>query len=166
MRKNIFSCIIIGVCFILVTSCSSSSGNLPDSLSDTVAKACSAADFSNVTFNYKSDAYSEEVLMYMYGVENENDANAIEDFVLSERSGMSASTFSIIKFKSGTPKSIVDSVKTAIEGTYVQSLINALMPYDPTQYEIAKNYQFKTIGDSLVLVIHEKADEVFDAIVK
>ena len=149
----------------MLASCSPSSETLDD-LHQTVEKACAAADFSNLEFNFKSDDYSEEILMYMYGVEDEDLIDSIEDFVLSERSGMSASTFSVIRFKSGTEKSVIDSVKTAVEEVYVQSLMNALMPYDPTEYEISKEYKFKTIGNDLVLVISKDADAVLEAIVK
>ena len=57
-------------------------------------------------------------------------------------------------------------MKKAVEEVYVQSLMNALMPYDPTEYEISKNYKFKIIGNDLVLVISKDADAVLEAIVE
>ncbi|MBQ6052403.1 MAG: DUF4358 domain-containing protein [Clostridia bacterium] len=165
MKKFVLALFTVALSVFMLASCSPSSETLDD-LHQTVEKACAAADFSNLEFNFKSDDYSEEILMYMYGVEDEDLIDSIEDFVLSERSGMSASTFSVIRFKSGTEKSVIDSVKTAVEEVYVQSLMNALMPYDPTEYEISKEYKFKTIGNDLVLVISKDADAVLEAVVK
>ena len=104
--------------------------------------------------------------MYMYGIEDEDIIAQIDDFVLSERSGMSASTFAVIRFNENAEKSVIDSAKNAVVDVYVQGLMNALMPYDPTEYEISKNYSIKTIGKDLVLVISKDADAVFEAIVK
>ncbi len=163
MKRFALTLFLVVLSVIILASCSSSSEKL-GALDITVEKACAAADFSNLEFNYKSDEYSEEILMYMYGVEDDELIDSIEDFVLSERSGMSASTFSVIRFKNGTENSVIESVKKAVEEVYVQSLMNALMPYDPTEYEISKNYKFKTIGNDLVLVISKDADAVLAAI--
>ncbi len=165
MKKTILSCAIFALLLALITACSSSPEAL-GALDKTVEKACAAADFSNVEFTYKSDDYSEEVLMYMYGIEDEDIIAQIDDFVLSERSGMSASTFAVIRFNENTEKSVIDSAKNAVVDVYVQGLMNALMAYDPTEYEISKNYSIKTIGKDLVLVISKDADAVFEAIVK
>lgn len=163
MKRFALTLFLVVLSVIILASCSSSSEKL-GALDKTVEKACAATDFSNLEFNYKSDEYSEEILMYMYGVEDDELIDSIEDFVLSERSGMSASTFSVIRFKNGTENSVIESVKKAVEEVYVQSLMNALMPYDPTEYEISKNYKFKTIGNDLVLVISKDADAVLAAI--
>ena len=164
MKKTVIFCLIFALSIIMLVSCASS--EMLGALDKTVEKACAAADFSNVEFNYKSDEYSEEILMYMYGIDDEEIIAKIDDFVLSERSGMSASTFAVIRFGEDTEKSVIDTAKKAVEETYVQSLMNALMPYDPTEYEISKNYKIKIIGKDLVLVISKDADAVFEAIVK
>ena len=164
--KNTIICIsAVLISVLLLVSCSSSQEKL-GTLTETVEKACEAADFSNVTFTYMEDDYSNEILMFMYGIEDEDIIASIDDFVLSERSGMSASTFAVIRFRNGTEKAVIDSAKKAVEETYVQSLMNALMPYDPTEYEISKNYSIRTIGTDLVLVISKDAAAVFEAIVK
>lgn len=165
MKKTVLLCLIFVLMSALIASCSSSSEKL-GALDKTVEKACTAADFSNVEFTYKSDDYSEEVLMFMYGIEDEDVIAEIDDFVLSERSGMSASTFAVIRFSENTEKSVIESAKKAVIDTYVQSLMDALMPYDPTEYDISKNYRIKTIGQDLVLVISKDADAVLEAIVK
>jgi hypothetical protein len=166
MKRIIVSLLTVVLFAAILFSCSSASSEKLGALDKTVEKACAAADFSNVEFTYKSDEYSEEILMFMYGIEDENVIDQIDDFVLSERSGMSASTFAIIRFKDDTAKFIIESAKSAVEETYVQALMNALMPYDPTEYGISQNYKFKTIGNDLVLVISKDADAVLEAIVK
>jgi len=166
MKKIIFSFILVIFAFMFAVSCSQSDVELKGSLSDITAKACSAADLSSVSFTYMQDEYSEEVLMYMYGIEDENTLASIEDFVVSERSGMYAATFAVIDFKDGTDSAVLDSVEALITDVYVQALITALMPYDPDQTAIAQAYEFRKYGDTLVLVISEDNAAVFDAITK
>lgn len=150
----------------VAVGCSKTVAELDGTLSEIVEKACAASDFSSVSFTYMQDDFSDEILMYMYGVEDDTLIDYIDDFVLCQRSGVSAATFAVIRFKDGTDDSVIDAVKTAVVDTYVKSLENALLPYDPTQYSIAKNYDLRTVGNSIVLVICEDTDAVFDAITK
>ena len=166
MKKTIVSFLLVVFSLIFAVSCSQPSVELTGSLSDITTKACAAADFSSVSFTYMQDEYSEEVLMYMYGIEDETALSAIEDFVVSERSGMYAATFAAIDFKDGTDSAVIDSVETLISDVYVQALITALMPYDPDQTAIAQAYEFRKYGNTLVLVISEDNTAVFDAITK
>lgn len=166
MKKTFTPFFVLVILLFMFTGCSQSDTVLTGTLSESVDKACSAADFSSVSFTYMQDEYSEEVLMYMYGIEDQAIIDNIEDFVLSQRSGMYAATFAVIQFKSGTDIAVIDTVQTLINDVYVQSLINALMPYDPTQTDLAQNYEFKRFGNSLVLVICEDNAAVFDAISK
>ena len=53
-------------------------------------------------FIFMADEYSDEVLMYTYGLMDEKFVSAVEDFVLTECDGMSADTFAVVKFKAGT----------------------------------------------------------------
>ena len=164
MKKAITFIFVLVFSLILFAGCSQPKAVISDDLSEVADKACSAADFSSVSFTYMQDDYSEEVLMYMYGVEDEALIANIEDFVLSQLSGMFAATFAVIRFKEGTDSSVIDSVQTLLTDVYVQALITALMPYDPEQTSFAQNYEFKKFGNSLVLVICEDNAAVFDAI--
>ena len=162
MKKTVI--IVLAFVMFCFVGCSQTSGTLSGTLPEIVDNACSAADFSSVSFIYMKDAYSEETLMYMYGIEDEAILDSIVDFVLSERSGMYAATFAVIQFKDGTEPTVIDTVQSLITETYVQSLINALMPYNPEQTAYAQNYEFKIFENSLVLVICEDTAAVFDAI--
>jgi len=162
--KRTVSLILCAISLVLLCSCSGSTATLDGSMAEIVAKAEKAADFSSVTFTYLADDYSDEVLMFTYGLEDETLYNTVEDFVLSSRSGMFAATFSVIRFANGTSNADIESIKQIITDAYVAPLIGALRPYDPEQTAIAEKYQFKIYGNTLVLVISDKADEVFKAI--
>lgn len=164
MKKTVVFLFILAISVLLFAGCSQSEASLSGTLPEITDKACAAVDFSSLSFTYMQDEYSEEVLMYMYGIEDESLIESIEDFVLSQRSGMYAATFAIIQFKDGTDAAVIDSVQKLITDVYVQALITALMPYDPEQTAYAQNYEFKQFGNSLVLVICEDNAAVFDAI--
>ena len=164
--KKFVSLVLSAILLLALCACGGSGAKtLNGTLAEITEKACNAADFSSASFTYMSDEYSDEVLMFTYGLEDEAVCNAVEDFVLSSRSGMFAATFAVIRFKDGSSDSVIENARSTITEMYVTPLIGALKPYDPEQAAIAEKYQFKSYGNTLVLVIcAEGADTVFNAI--
>lgn len=121
----------------------------------------------NVTFVFKADEYSDEVLMYTYGLFDDKFVSAVEDFVLSECDGMSADTFAVVKFKTGTDKSLIEEAAEIMEKEYVTSLKNKLSAYNPEEFKASDGYQVKLYDDAVMMVISsEHTDDIIAAVGK
>ncbi len=121
----------------------------------------------NVTFVFKADEYSDEVLMYTYGLMDDKFVEAVDDFVLSECDGMSADTFAIVKFKSGTDESLIKEAAEVMKTEYVTALKNKLSAYNPEEFKASDGYQVKVYEDSILMVISsENTDAILAAVGK
>lgn len=121
----------------------------------------------NVTFVFKSDEYSDEVLMYTYGLMDDKFVSAVEDFVLSECDGMSADTFAVVRFKAGTDKALIEEAAEVMREEYVTSLKNKLSAYNPEEFKASDGYQVKVYDDAVLMVISsEHTDEIIAAVGK
>lgn len=149
-------------------------GTADQTTGETEAPAGDAADLSaivdsvkqyyadTVTFVMKADEYSEEVLMYTYGLYDEKYTSAVTDFVLSECDGMSADTFALIKFAEGTDKALIEEAAETMKTEYVNALKSKLSAYNPEEFEAADGYQVKVDDSSILMVI---SSENTDAII-
>ena len=102
---------------------------------------------------FMEDEYSDEVLMFTYGLMEDKFVNAVEDFVLSECSGMSADTFAIVKFKAGTDKALIDEAADVMKTEYIDGLKNKLAAYNPEEFAASDGYQVKIYDDAVMMVI-------------
>ena len=120
-----------------------------------------------VEFIFTEDEYSDEVLMYTYGLMDDKFVNAVESYVLTECDGMSADTFAIVTFKSGTDKAIVKEAADIMETEYVESLKSKLAAYNPEEFAASDGYKLSVYDDAVMMVISaDNTDAIISAIGK
>ena len=137
--------------------------------SDLKAIADSVKGFygENTEFIFMEDEYSDEVLMFTYGLMEDKFVDAVEDFVLTECDGMSADTFAIVKFKAGTDKALIDEAAKIMEEEYVGGLKNKLAAYNPEEFAASDGYRLIVSEDSVMMVISSKnTAEILAAVAK
>lgn len=159
--KKLVIFLIAAVMSLSIVSCSDKeeAGTFPD-LTKTV-ESVKQYYGENVEFIFKADEYSEEVLMYSYGLMDEKYTEAVENFVLTECDGMSADTFAVIKFKSGTDETLIEEAAEVVKTEYVTALKNKLSAYNPEEFEASEGYQVHIFKDAFMLVISsEHAEEI------
>jgi len=118
----------------------------------------------DVEFLFTEDEYSEDVLIFTYGLEDEKFINATESFVVTECDGMLADTFAVINFKKGTDKALISEAAEAIKSVYVDGLVSKLSAYSPEECKAAENYALKEYDSAIMLVISAKnADAIMSA---
>ena len=165
MKKVISFVILVclTVCFAACTAESVALDKSPKQVADAVIAAF--PEYAELVYDYSGENEAEEVLMFMYGVYDEDCLAAVSDFVISERLGMTALTLAVVKFKDGTSAEIIDRTADLIVSEYVDSLSSALAMYSPDESALAKQYTLKKYDNALVLVIHgEDNDDVFAVI--
>jgi len=121
-----------------------------------VADAVKGFYGEDMEFIFMDDEYSDEVLMFTYGLMEDKFVSAVEDFVLTECDGMSADTFAIVKFKAGTDKTLIDEAAKIMEEEYVGGLKKKLAAYNPEEFAASDGYQIKVSDDSVMMVISSK----------
>ena len=90
--------------------------------------------------------------------------SAAEDFVLTECDGMSADTFAVVKFKSGTDDRLIEEAAEIMKSEYVNALKNKLSAYNPEEFEASDRYQVHIFDDAVMLVISaEHTEEIVRA---
>ena len=125
--------------------------------------ALAAANFDEApSLVFKADEYSDDVLMFAYGVEENTEA--VSDFVLSEAPSRSANTVAYLVFADGTSADVIANVRTQIENYYITSLKSALEMYNPEAFALCDKAVFKEYDNALLLVIAENADAVVSAV--
>ncbi len=118
----------------------------------------------NLTFVFMEDEYSDEVLMYTYGLYDDKYVDAVSNFVLTECDGMSADTFAVITFKSGTDKKLIEEAAGVMEEEYITALKNKLAAYNPDEFKASDGYKLKIYDDAVMMVISSKnADAILAA---
>lgn len=113
----------------------------------------------NVEFLFTEDEYSEDVLIFTYGLEDEKFINATESFVVTECEGMIADTFAVINFKAGTDKTLISEAVEAIKSVYIDGLVSKLSAYNPEECKAAENYVIKEYDNAVMLVISASNSE-------
>lgn len=116
-------------------------------------------------FVYKADDDKEENMdfMFTYFFEDEKYLAAVEDYVLTVGDGVD--TFAVIRFKEGTDKSMIDEAKGILGDVYAEGLKTTYAPYDPDAAKAAGEYEIKTDGNTVILVISmENKDDIKKAI--
>ncbi len=117
-----------------------------------------------VSFLFTEDEYSEDTLIFTYGLEDEKFIAATESFVVTECEGMLADTFAVVKFKDGTDKALISEAVEAIKSIYVEGLVSKLSAYNPEECKAAENYVIKEYDSAIMLVISAKnADAIVSA---
>lgn len=112
-----------------------------------------------VEFIFKADEYSDEVLMFTYGLMDDKFVSAVDDFVLTECDGMSADTFAVVKFKAGTDKALIEEAAEIMKTEYVEGLKNKLAAYNPEEFAASDGYQVKVYDDAIMMVISSENTE-------
>ncbi len=121
----------------------------------------------NVEFIFAEDEYSDEVLMFTYGLMDEKFVNAVEGYVLTECDGMSADTFAIVTFKAGTDKALIDEAAKVMETEYVGGLKSKLAAYNPEEFAASDGYKLEVYDDAIMMVISsENTDSILSAVGK
>ncbi len=112
-----------------------------------------------MTYVFKADEYSDEVLEFTYGLYDERFTDAVDDFVLSEYDGMSADTFAIVTFKKGTDKALIEEAAEVMEEEYVTGLKNKLSAYNPEEFKASDGYKTVVYDDAILMVISSENTE-------
>lgn len=121
----------------------------------------------NVEFIFTEDEYSDEVLMFTYGLMEDKFVEAVESYVLTECDGMSADTFAIITFKDGTDKALIEEAASVMEAEYVEGLKSKLAAYNPEEFAASDGYKLKIYDDSVMMVISsEHTNDILTAVGK
>lgn len=121
----------------------------------------------NMEYIFMEDEYSDEVLMFTYGLMEDKFVDAVEDFVLSECDGMSADTFAVVKFKAGTDKALIEEAAGVMKEEYVNGLKNKLAAYNPEEFAASDGYQVKIYDNAVMMVISsENTDAILAAATK
>lgn len=125
------------------------------SLTDIKATCENNFDFNGGYFYLDTDEYSEDILMYQYGIEDEAVIESIDSFLLSTPGTNSAKTLAILIFKDGTSKETMTKAETAMREVYLASVINNVGLYDPAQAPVAEKADFTYYDNALVLVAYD-----------
>lgn len=118
-----------------------------------------------VEFIYMNDEFSDEVLMFTYGLMDDKFVDAVDDFVLTECDGMSADTFAIVRFKAGTDKALIKEAADIMEEEYVGGLKNKLAAYNPEEFAASDGFYTEIFDNAVMMVISsDNADKIVDAV--
>lgn len=164
--KKFISVILIAIFVITTTSsCGGGKSNrLEGDLKDIVAKVNESNDLSFVNFTYSTDEGAEDILFYIYGVE-EDKSSLLEDYVISERGDSKAASFAIFRFKDGSGADL-EAFKDAIQYYYVEGMYSLFNLYIPEEYEIAKGATYKIYDNAVVLAVYDTSgnNTIFDIV--
>lgn len=121
----------------------------------------------NVEFIFTEDEYSDEVLMFTYGLYEDKFVNAVDSYVLTECDGMVADTFAIVNFKEGTDKALIEEAALVMETEYVEALKSKLAAYNPEEFAASDGYNLNIYSDAVMMIISSSAaDDILVAVGK
>lgn len=146
------------LCVLAVSACGgekAEENKFTYSLTDIKTKCENDFDFNGGYFFLNTDEFSEDILMYQYGVEDEEVIESIDSYLLSTPGTNSAKTLAVIIFKDGTSKETMTKAETAIREVYLASVINNVGLYDPAQAPVAEKAEFTYYDNALVLVAYD-----------
>ncbi len=175
MRKSGIAAFLL-IAAICLTACKAG-GTAPEAPEQTGTAAESVSDLSRIADSvrgyygdglrlvFKEDEYSDEVLMFTYGLMDDRYTDAVEDFVLSECDGMSADTFALIVFKDGTEKALIEDAAEVMKREYVTALQKKLSAYNPEEFAASDGYRVEIHENAVLMVISsENTQEIIDAV--
>lgn len=165
---RIFVSVIALICIVSVlSSCGENKANtLSCDIYAAAEKVTTELDFSGAHILTDKDDEAEFMLMFQYGVEDEEALEAITGYVLTAPEANSAKTFAVITFKEGTDMTVIESVKQTVTDIYLANLIETTATYNVDEAKIADNATFKLYDNALVLAAYDTDGntQVFDLI--
>lgn len=126
----------------------------PDGSSQRSQCASAFGNFRDMMFVYSDDEYADDLLIFTFGMTEEM-IGMFDSYVASELTSNTSTTFAYFVFKDGTDDAQKESVKNAINETYIPSVKAAVEMYNPEAYALCDEAVLKTYDDALLLLICE-----------
>ena len=126
----------------------------PMDLHGVVNAASASGNFQDMMFVYSDDEYADDLLIFTFGMTEEM-VGMFDSYVASELTSNTSTTFAYFVFKDGTDDAQMESVKNAINETYIPSVKAAVEMYNPEAYALCDEAVLKTYDDALLLLICE-----------
>ncbi len=126
----------------------------PTDLHSVVNATSAFGNFRDMMFVYSDDEYADDLLIFTFGMTEEM-IGMFDSYVASELTSNTSTTFAYFVFKDGTDDAQKESVKNAINETYIPSVKAAVEMYNPEAYALCDEAVLKTYDDALLLLICE-----------
>ena len=133
---------------------SATAAKTPTDLHSVVNAASAFGNFRDMMFVYSDDEYADDLLIFTFGMTEEM-SGMFDSYVASELTSNTSTTFAYFVFKDGTDDAQKESVKNAINETYIPSVKAAVEMYNPEAYALCDEAVLKTYDDALLLLICE-----------
>ena len=113
-------------------------------------------EFTDAVFVTSDDVDADLTLMFSYGIEEDAQIEAIEDYVLSTLGGKDYPYyFAVIRCKDGTDEATVASIAETVRTSYPATVIAYMAQYNGAWSEVAENFTLMTYDNGIIVTAYD-----------
>lgn len=129
---------------------------LQASAKEIAAKVQSGVELTGASWIASDEPDADLTLMFNYGVEEDEQVDAIEDYVLSTiTSNDYPYYFGVIRCKEGTDKAVIDAIAETVRNSYPQDVIHQMAKYNGAWSAVAEGFTLKTYDNGVVVAAYD-----------